>query len=354
MRDGRHRLRAGFEIGIELTAKARRLRLPVAEIPTIWLDRQAGDVELQGRASGSPCTFAGTCSHSDPRLTSGAGQVYGAEEGRKRPSMKVLVSGSAGFIGGYLVEELLGRGYSVVGIDNFSKYGHGRQVLRRPPELPLRRGRLPRHRADDQPAHRLRPLHRRRRADRRDLLLPHLRLRPARHQRADHRLVVRRRDQGAQGTAGCRRSRTCPPRWSSSRRPWPSYEGQERECRPRCPRTASRSSRSSTSRGPPGTSTSCRTRSSGRSTASASARRARSATSRYCRGNVKLAMSHVVPDLVQKVLKGQDPLHILGTASRSGTTPTAATWPAASSPRWSTPRRSTTTSTSRPPVHDGA
>jgi UDP-glucose 4-epimerase len=30
-------------------------------------------------------------------------------------------------------------------------------------------------------------------------------------------------------------------------------------------------------------------------------------------GNVKLAMSHVVPDLVQKVLKGQDPLHILGS-----------------------------------------
>ena len=34
--------RAGFEIGLELTAKARRLRLPVAEIPTIWLDRQHG------------------------------------------------------------------------------------------------------------------------------------------------------------------------------------------------------------------------------------------------------------------------------------------------------------------------
>jgi dolichol-phosphate mannosyltransferase len=34
--------RAGFEIGIELTAKARRMRMPVAEIPTIWLDRQAG------------------------------------------------------------------------------------------------------------------------------------------------------------------------------------------------------------------------------------------------------------------------------------------------------------------------
>ena len=34
--------RDGFEIGIELTAKARRMRLAVAEIPTIWLDRQAG------------------------------------------------------------------------------------------------------------------------------------------------------------------------------------------------------------------------------------------------------------------------------------------------------------------------
>ena len=34
--------RDGFEIGIELTAKAKRLGRPVAEIPTIWLDRQAG------------------------------------------------------------------------------------------------------------------------------------------------------------------------------------------------------------------------------------------------------------------------------------------------------------------------
>ena len=34
--------RAGFEIGIELTAKAKRMGQPVAEIPTIWLDRQAG------------------------------------------------------------------------------------------------------------------------------------------------------------------------------------------------------------------------------------------------------------------------------------------------------------------------
>jgi UDP-glucose 4-epimerase len=33
-------------------------------------------------------------------------------------------------------------------------------------------------------------------------------------------------------------------------------------------------------------------------------------------GNVKLAMSHVVPDLVQKILKGQNPLHILGAGNQ--------------------------------------
>lgn len=43
--DSRH----GFEIGLELTAKARRLRLPVAEIPTIWLDRAAGESNFQLR-----------------------------------------------------------------------------------------------------------------------------------------------------------------------------------------------------------------------------------------------------------------------------------------------------------------
>jgi nucleoside-diphosphate-sugar epimerase len=36
---------------------------------------------------------------------------------------KVLVTGSAGFIGGYVVEELLERNYEVIGVDNYSKYG---------------------------------------------------------------------------------------------------------------------------------------------------------------------------------------------------------------------------------------
>ena len=37
--------------------------------------------------------------------------------------MRVLLTGAAGFIGGYLVEELLAAGHHVTGVDNFSKYG---------------------------------------------------------------------------------------------------------------------------------------------------------------------------------------------------------------------------------------
>jgi UDP-glucose 4-epimerase len=41
--------------------------------------------------------------------------------------MKVLVTGAAGFINGYLVPELLDAGHEVVGIDDFSKYGPARR-----------------------------------------------------------------------------------------------------------------------------------------------------------------------------------------------------------------------------------
>jgi len=41
---------AGFELGIEMIAKARRLGLPVAEIPTIWLERSNGTSHFQARA----------------------------------------------------------------------------------------------------------------------------------------------------------------------------------------------------------------------------------------------------------------------------------------------------------------
>lgn len=42
--------RSGFEIGLELTAKARRLRRPVAELPTIWLDRTVGQSQFDLKA----------------------------------------------------------------------------------------------------------------------------------------------------------------------------------------------------------------------------------------------------------------------------------------------------------------
>lgn len=43
-------------------------------------------------------------------------------KGIKKKS-KILITGSAGFIGGYLVQEFLDQGHEVIGIDNYSKYG---------------------------------------------------------------------------------------------------------------------------------------------------------------------------------------------------------------------------------------
>ncbi|MGB8362450.1 MAG: NAD-dependent epimerase/dehydratase family protein, partial [Acidimicrobiia bacterium] len=40
---------------------------------------------------------------------------------------RTLLSGSAGFIGGYVAQELLARDHEVIGLDNFSKYGKVRR-----------------------------------------------------------------------------------------------------------------------------------------------------------------------------------------------------------------------------------
>ncbi len=54
--------------------------------------------------------------------------------------MKILVTGSAGFIAGYLVDELLRHGHTVVGIDNYSKYGRVEKSYDRHPEYHFTEG----------------------------------------------------------------------------------------------------------------------------------------------------------------------------------------------------------------------
>ena len=55
-------------------------------------------------------------------------------------SKRILVTGSAGFIGGYVVEELLENGWEVVGIDNYSKYGEVSKSYDNHPNYHFHRG----------------------------------------------------------------------------------------------------------------------------------------------------------------------------------------------------------------------
>jgi dolichol-phosphate mannosyltransferase len=59
---------AGFEMGIEMVAKAKRLRLPVAEIPTVWLDRPFGASSFRLRAW-LPCYLRWYIFAFGPRLS---------------------------------------------------------------------------------------------------------------------------------------------------------------------------------------------------------------------------------------------------------------------------------------------
>jgi UDP-glucose 4-epimerase len=54
--------------------------------------------------------------------------------------VKVLVTGASGFICGYLIQELLDNGYEVVGLDNFSKYGRLQKSYDRNPHYRLVEG----------------------------------------------------------------------------------------------------------------------------------------------------------------------------------------------------------------------
>jgi len=226
--------------------------------------------------------------------------------------MKVLVTGAAGFICGYLVEELLARGHDVVGLDNFSKYGEVAQASRDNPRYRFVCGD-----AKDVPLLK-------------QLLVDcdHLVAGAAMiggisyfHQFAYDLLAENERVTAATFDAAIwahREARLQKITAISSSMVfentdrYPTEEGEER----RCPPPASTygfqklaveyfAQGAHEQYGLPYTIArpfNC---------VGIGERRARS-DREVLSGNVKLAMSHVVPDLVQKVLKGQDPLHILG------------------------------------------
>ncbi|MDF1742493.1 MAG: NAD(P)-dependent oxidoreductase [Gimesia sp.] len=54
--------------------------------------------------------------------------------------MKILITGASGFIGGYVVGELLEAGYDVVGLDNFSKYGEVQPAYQDHPRYEFHQG----------------------------------------------------------------------------------------------------------------------------------------------------------------------------------------------------------------------
>jgi UDP-glucose 4-epimerase len=230
--------------------------------------------------------------------------------------VRVLVSGAQGFIGGYVVEELLARGHSVVGVDNLSKYGRVAKSF------------------DDHPGYELVE------GDCRDVELMTTLLMDCDHFIAGAALIggisyfhayaydllaANERITAAScdaAIAAHRAGRLRKVTYMSSSMvfesagSWPSYEGQEREVPPplssygfqklaveyfaraawdqyQLPYTIVRPFN-------------CVGVGEGRALGEVE----------VLSGNVKLAMSHVVPDLVQKVLKGQDPLHILGDGSQ--------------------------------------
>ena len=195
---------------------------------------------------------------------------------------ELLVTGSAGFIAGYLIEELLEAGHAVVGLDNFSKYGRVSKSYDEPPALPLRVGDAkdvalmrevcsptattsspaPRSSAGSSYFH----------EQAYDLIAENERITAAAFDAAIW---------AAQGEEAREDHRPFERRWSSrtrrcSRPPRASSCSARRRQHVRLPEAGA----ASTSRRARTSSTGCRTRSSGRSTASASARSGRSAARR--------------------------------------------------------------------------
>jgi UDP-glucose 4-epimerase len=230
--------------------------------------------------------------------------------------LKVAVTGSAGFIGGYLVGELLGRGHDVVGLDNFSKYGRVTRSYDDHPRYRLVRGDV---RDPGQLAGVLAGCDQLIAAAAMVGGIGYLHARPYDLLAANERIIAATCDAAieAHREGGLRKvTYVSSSMVYESTASWPSHEGQQEQIPPpascygfqklaveyfaraawdqyRLPYTIVRPFN-------------CVGVGEVRALADEPA----------WSGNIRLAMSHVVPDLVQKVLKGQDPLHIFGSGEQ--------------------------------------
>ena len=226
--------------------------------------------------------------------------------------MKILVTGSAGFIGGYLVEELLQAGHTVVGLDNFSKYGEVRQASLDSPNYKFVQG-------DAKDGGLLAELMR----DADQVVAGAARIGGISyfHEFAYDLLAENERITAATFDAAIdahKRGRLKKINVISSSMVfenatvWPTPEGEQRRCPP-----------PSSTYGFQKLATEYYTQGAWEqyklpytiirpfNCIGIGERRAL-CERQVLSGNVALAMSHVVPDLVQKLLKVQDPLHLLG------------------------------------------
>ena len=226
--------------------------------------------------------------------------------------MKILVTGAAGFIGGYLVEELLNAGHQVVGLDNFSKYGPLRQATLSHPAYRFVQG-------DAKDAGLLADLLR----DVDQVVAGAARIGGISyfHEFAYDLLAENERLTAAVFDAAVAAHKHGTLKKinviSSSMvyenaTVWPTPEGEQRRCAP--PHSTYGFQKLATEYYAQGAweqyklpYTICRPF----NCVGVGERRAL-CEAEVLSGNVRLAMSHVVPDLIQKVVKGQDPLHLLG------------------------------------------